>query len=232
MPLQLARAASQWPSCLPHGAKLATLSRLAAASTGGESESGAGRGSGAGFTSSAAFDTFLLLFRGASHKRRGAAVRVSGVCRPSDTAELCHQAAAAPNEQETEQKRSETGWRSGQSATLPAAACVHGCMSTSNQLRCPSLVANSAGPATSTSAEQPAASPPLLPSITNSFLSSFPPSFLSRILSLSVLPAYSPYARARPGNYGNGSNVDGHAQQQLFWLHERKTRAPSISALC
>lgn len=104
-------------------------------------------------------------------------------------------------------------------------------MSTSNQLRCPTLVANSAGPATSTSAEQPAASPPLLPSITNSFLSSFPPSFLSRILSLSVLPAYSPYARARSGNYGNSSNGDGHAQQQFLRLNERKTRAPGTSGL-
>lgn len=55
----------------------------------------------------------------------------------------------------------------GESGTLPAAAPVHGWMSVSDRLRCPSLVANSAGPATSTSAEQPAASPPLLPSITD-----------------------------------------------------------------
>lgn len=55
----------------------------------------------------------------------------------------------------------------GDYVSLPAGGPVHGWLSASVRLRCPSLVANSTGPATSTSAEQPAASPPLLPSITD-----------------------------------------------------------------
>lgn len=58
-------------------------------------------------------------------------------------------------------------YNGGDNDTLPAGGPVHGWLSASVRLRCPSLVANSTGPATSTSAEQPAASPPLLPSITD-----------------------------------------------------------------
>lgn len=56
------------------------------------------------------------------------------------------------------------GNNGGESGALPAGGPIHGRL---GSVRCPSLVANSAGPATSTSAEQPAASPPLLPSITD-----------------------------------------------------------------
>lgn len=105
-------------------------------------------------------------------------------------------------------------------------------MSASGHLRCPSLVANSAGPATSTSAEQPAASPPLLPSITDSFLS-----LLSSLLPVSRSLTQS-FPRAHwtlvhgisSGNYGNGSKEGGHsfggcrAQQQFA----SRVRAPNV----
>lgn len=130
MPRSLARAVSQWPSCLPHGAKLARLGRLAAARAGGESESGAGRGEGGG-GASAVFDTFLLLLRGASHKRRGAAVRVSGVsgvCRPSAPAELCQsrsRSERAAKRAETERERLVEAGRGRRYLRLPSRVQVH-----------------------------------------------------------------------------------------------------------
>lgn len=178
------------------------------------------RGGGAALASPPPPSSTLFCFYYAErHTKDAERLRPGAASAGRVTAGLCHRAAAAPNEQQTEQKRSETGWSGGQSYVTCGCVRVH--LRSARHLQL-----NSAGPATSTSAEQPAASPPLLPSITNSFLSSFPPSFLSRILSLSVLPAYSPYARARSGNYGNGSNVNGHAHQQLFWLHEWEARAP------
>lgn len=91
-----------------------------------------------------------------------------------------------------------------------------GWLSTSVRLRCPSLVAHSAGPATSTSAEHP---PPRLLSSPLSLTNSAPSlllTFLSSLLPLSLLPplpSFSPSLLARAhtrsvgyvGNYDNGS---------------------------
>lgn len=192
---------------------------LAAASTGGESESGAGRG-GSGASPPPPPSTLFGLYYAEPLRDPGpGSVPGPGSWAPRPGGAL----SPGSSRSGRPANRAETGreWRAagGQSYVTCGRVRVHLRSARHAQL-------NSAGPATSTSAEQPAASPPLLPSITNSFLSSFPPSFLSRILSLSVLPAYSPYARARSGNYGNGSNVDGHAHQRLFWLHEWEARAP------
>lgn len=130
---------------------------------------------------------------------------------PTPTVIICQKAAARSRAAAARNvaQPGRAGANGAGSDTLPAAAPAHG------WLRCPTLVANSAGPATSTSAEQPAASPPLLSS--PRWLIPLPPS--SPPSHRPFLPPSSPSLRppsfprahwparartTRSGNYGNG----------------------------